>query len=82
MDPTFICKCLADTADGLRDGLSHFSGPSRAAVIYAVRPDDPVCIYDPQHLLKGHEPRFKELYLDSDDWRQQPLQSTILTCAP
>jgi len=72
MDPTFICKCLADTADGLRDGLSHFSGPSRAAVIYAVRPDDPVCIYDPQHLLKGHEPRFKELYLDSDDWRQQP----------
>jgi len=72
MDEFFVCNCLADTADGLRDGLSHFSGPSRAAVIYAIQPDDPVCIYDPQNLLRGHEPRFKELYLESDAWRKQP----------
>ena len=71
MDVTFLCNCLADTADGLRDGLSHFSGPSRVAVIYAIDADDPVCIYDPQNLLRGHEPRLKELYLDSDDWRKQ-----------
>jgi len=65
---TFICNCLADLADGLRDGLSHFSGPSRTAVIYALSPDHPVYIYDPQNLLRGHEPRFKELYLDNLDW--------------
>jgi len=73
LDETFICKCLADTADGLRDGLSHFSGPSRAAVIYAITPDAPVCIYDPQNLLEGHEPRFKELFIDTDDWRKRSL---------
>ena len=65
----FTCRCMAETSDGLCDGLSHFSGPSRSAVIYALTPHDPVCIYDPQHLLNGHEPKFKELYLDSNDWR-------------
>jgi hypothetical protein len=68
-DSIFICNCLAETADGLRDGLSHFSGPSRASVIYAVHSKDPVYIYDPQNLLRGHEPRFKELYIDSPAWR-------------
>lgn len=61
---------LFHTLDGLRDGLSHFSGSSRAALIYAVKPDDPIHVYDPQHLLHGHEPIFKELYLDSDSWRK------------
>jgi len=68
-ETTFICNCLSDLADGLRDGLSHFSGPSRAAVIYALSPDQPVHIYDPQNLLRDHEPRFKELYLDNLDWQ-------------
>jgi len=65
----FTCQCLSDTLDGLCDGLSHFSHPSRAAVIYAVEPNDPIRVYDPQHLLRGHELRFKELYLDSEEWR-------------
>ena len=76
-DPIFICNCLAETTDGLRDGLSHFSGPSRAAVIYAIRPEDPVYIYDPQNLLKDHEPKFQELYLDSDQWRAPPAQPLL-----
>ena len=62
---------LFHTLDGLRDGLSHFSGASRAAVIYAVRPDDPVYVYDPQHLLHDHEPKLKKLYLDSNEWREK-----------
>jgi DNA integrity scanning protein DisA with diadenylate cyclase activity len=74
LDETFICTCLADTADGLRDGLSHFCGPSRTAVIYAIELDSPVCIYDPQNLLKGHEPRLKELFIDTEDWRNRPLR--------
>ena len=65
----FTCRCIAETSDGLCDGLSHFSGPSRSAVIYALMPHDPVYIYDPQHLHNGHEPKFKDLYLESNDWR-------------
>jgi hypothetical protein len=65
----FTCQCLSDTLDGLCDGLSHFSHPSRAAVVYAIKSDDPIRVYDPQNLLQGHELRFEELYLDSESWR-------------
>lgn len=58
--------------ESLQDGLSHFSGPSRVAIIYAVRQQDPLYIYDPQQLLRGHEPKLKELFLDSEDWRRRP----------
>jgi hypothetical protein len=72
-DEAFTCQCIMDTIDGLCDGLTHFSGPSRVAVIYAISPGDPMFICDPQHLLQGHEPKFKELYLDSDTWRKQAI---------
>jgi hypothetical protein len=62
--------CIFNTLDGLRDGLSHFSQPSRVALIYAVGPDDPIRVYDPQNLLHGHEPILKEIYFDSDDWKK------------
>jgi hypothetical protein len=61
--------CIFHALDGLRDGLCHYSGPSRAALLFAVEPADPIQIYDPQNLLRGHEPKFKELYLDSNGWR-------------
>lgn len=63
--------CLFHILDGLRQGLSSFSGPSRAAVIYVEKVDDPVRIYDPQDLLRGHEPMLKEIYLDSQTWRSK-----------
>ena len=66
----FTCRCIAQTIDGLCDGLSHFSGPSRSAVIYSLLPHDHVCIYDPKHLLQGHELKLKDLYIDSNDWRK------------
>ena len=72
----FICKCIEDTTDGLQDGLSHFSGSSRAAIIYALTPDEPMRVYDPQNLLRGHEPIFEELYLVSSDWRKHIRLST------
>lgn len=71
----FTCNCIGDTLDGLRDGLSHFSGPSRAAVVFAMSADAPMFIVDPQHLLAGHEPRLKELYVDNQAWRQPPALS-------
>lgn len=68
----FTCHCIGDTLDGLRDGLSHFSGPSRAAVVFATNPESRMFIFDPQNLLAGHEPRLKELYVDSQNWRKHP----------
>ncbi|MCL1980094.1 MAG: DNA integrity scanning protein DisA nucleotide-binding domain protein [Proteobacteria bacterium] len=66
---SFVCRCISDILNGLRGGLSHFSGPSRVAVIFALRPDSPMLVCDPLHLLKGHEPIFKNLYLDTQKWR-------------
>ncbi len=55
---------------GLVEGLSNFSQQSRVALIYARRYSDPLRIYDPQQLLKGHEIRLKELYFDNNGWRE------------
>lgn len=65
----FTCRCLMEILEGLQAGLSHFSGPSRTAAIFAPKPESPVYICDPQHLLEGHEIKLKELYLDSGKWR-------------
>ncbi len=63
-------RCIFHVFDGLREGLSHFSQPSRVALIYAIGRHDSLRIYDPQYLLQGHEPKLKDLYLDSDRWRR------------
>jgi hypothetical protein len=70
--------CTFHIYEGLCEGLSHFSGPSRAAVIYAIGPRDPILIYDPQNLLEGHEPKLKELYLDSTSWRNRFVNPELL----
>ena len=69
VQPSFIRRCVSDILTGLSDGLTHFSGTSRAAVIFALQPDSPMLLCDPQHLLKGHEPIFNTLYLDNQQWR-------------
>jgi len=61
--------CIFHILDGLRDGLSHFSHPSRAALIYAETPGSPPRICDPQDLLSGHEPKLRDYYLYSNQWR-------------
>ncbi|MFC1863174.1 hypothetical protein ACFL1Z_04390 [Thermodesulfobacteriota bacterium] len=70
IDESFLCQCISDTINGLREGLCLFSGVSRVAFIYALAPDDPIRVFDPQDLLEGHEPKFKELYVDLDEWRR------------
>ena len=77
-DSNFIRKCINDTGEGLRDGLSHYSGASRVAVIYRVQPEDPPSIFDPQHLLRGHEPILKELYLDRAEWQAKTALSEYM----
>lgn len=66
---SFIRRCVSDILNGLSDGLTHFSGTSRAAVIFALEPDSPMLLCDPQNLLKGHEPIFNSLYLENQKWR-------------
>jgi hypothetical protein len=76
----FIRQCIYDIHDGLRNGLTLFSRPTRAALIIAPEPDQPLFIYDPRNLLHGHEPKFEELYLDSTEWRRHARSSLIPSC--
>lgn len=61
--------CLHTVLEGLRLGLCDFSGPSRAALIYACQPGAPLRVVDPQNLLRGHEPRIREYFQDSTEWQ-------------
>ena len=70
MDPSSQFQSIFHIHSGLCDGLTHFSGPSRAALIYAERPDDPLRLYDPQGLLDSWEPLIEKIYLKSGAWRE------------
>lgn len=61
---------LHNVLEGLRLGLCEYSGPSRVALIYVQNPGDPLRVVDPQNLLHGHEPRLREYFLDTDEWRE------------
>lgn len=76
MDKRAISRlCAFHIFEGLQEGLSHFSGPSRIAVIFANQPWNSMRIYDPQNLLRGHEPKLKKLYVDSEEWRKGHMLS-------
>ena len=60
---SFVRRCVSDIINGLSEGFTHFSGASRAAAIFALTADSPLMICDPQNLLRGHEPIFKQLFL-------------------
>ena len=72
MKELFLTKCVDHIHDGLCNGLSRFSGPSRAALLYAQNRNSPLRIYDPCDLLRGHEPRLRELFLKHKKWMQKP----------
>ncbi|MBI5519240.1 MAG: DNA integrity scanning protein DisA nucleotide-binding domain protein [Desulfovibrio sp.] len=61
--------CLHTVYEGLRMGLCEFSGPSRAALIYACKEGEPLRVADPQNLLRGHEPRLREYFVDTAEWK-------------
>ena len=66
---SFVRRCVSDIINGLSEGLTHFSGASRAATIFALTADSPLMICDPHHVLRGHEPIFKQLFLQNEAWR-------------
>jgi len=70
MDITSQLQSIFHIHDGLCDGLNHYSGPSRAALVYAEKPGDPPRLYDPQSLLSGWEPLIEKIYLKVGAWRE------------
>ena len=74
-------QCIFHDAEGLRSGLSSFSHPSRVALIYAFSREDPLRVYDPQDLLRDHEPKIKEIFVDFQDWWDDALHSPGEHCS-
>lgn len=70
MSRIYRSLCLSHAMDALRQGLSHFSGPSRTALLLSLRRGDHLRVYDPQNLLRDHEPRLYETMLEHDEWLQ------------
>ena len=75
---SFLRRCVSDILNGLAGGFTRFSGPSRAAALVAPTPESPLYVCDPQRLLRGHEPIFRQLFLDNEDWRHHNLN--VLIC--
>lgn len=62
--------CITNILNGIAEGLSKYSHTSKVAFIFAAREDDPVSVFDPQNILKGHESKLKEIFYDNhDEWR-------------
>lgn len=63
--------CITNILKGVEEGLSKYSNTSRVALIFAVMPDDPVLIFDPQNILREHESKLKEVFYENpDEWRK------------
>lgn len=74
INSSFENICIFHILDGLRDGLSHFSDTSRAALVYTSQQGGQPRIYDPQDLLRGHEPRLQEFFFGTDTWHGHPVE--------
>ncbi|MBI4805402.1 MAG: DNA integrity scanning protein DisA nucleotide-binding domain protein [Desulfovibrio sp.] len=64
--------------EGLRQGLSRFSGPSRAALIMAETPESELLVHDPRRLLRGHEPKLNKMYLETSEWRENAPDTAVM----
>ncbi len=64
----FVDRCISDILHGLQEGLSEFSGPSRAAVIYCLNPQSGLFICDPQSLLRNYDPILRKIFLEEKAW--------------
>jgi len=72
MNQSFYHKlCITNILNGVKEGLSKFSHPSKVALIFAAGEDDSVSVFDPQNILRWHESKLKEFFFDNqDEWRQ------------
>ena len=76
-DTSYKKLCIANILNGLTEGLSKYSRPTRVALIFAAQPEDPVSILDPQGLLRGHESKLEDVFFaDVTQWRLK-IKETI-----
>ena len=63
MNQSFYHKlCITNILKGIEEGLSKYSNSSKVAFIFAARENDPVSVFDPQNILRGHESKIKEVF--------------------
>jgi hypothetical protein len=73
--------CITNILNGVAEGLSKYSHPSKVALVFAAKEDDPVCVFDPQNILRGHESKLKEIFYDNQDQWRKGIKEKIL-CQP
>ncbi len=73
MNPAFYHKlCITNILKGVEEGLSKYSNISRVAIIFIPNENDPIRIFDPQNILRGHELKLKEIFHDNQGtWRHR-----------
>ena len=73
MDQSLYRKlCVANIMNGVTEGLSKFSHPSRVALVFVPDPDDPVMVLDPQDLLRGHGVKVHTMFgSEEEEWRNR-----------
>jgi hypothetical protein len=78
-DASYKKLCIANILNGITEGLSKYSRPTRVALVFAALPDDPVSIFDPQGLLRGHESKLEDIFFtNGDQWRSR-IKENILS---
>ncbi len=73
MNQSFYYKlCITNILNGVTEGLSKYSHPSKVALIFVPKENDPVSVFDPQNILRGHESKLKEIFYDNpSQWREE-----------
>ena len=69
--------CIANILKGVEEGLSKYSNYSRVALIFSAFEDDPVRVFDPQNILRGHESKLKSVFYDDHDGWKNTVKEKI-----
>ena len=78
MDQTVYKKlCVTNILNGLIEGLSKYSKPTRVAVIFAESFDTPFQIFDYHDLLRGHESKIKKIFQTNDKEFRNELKGNM-----
>ena len=82
MSHTFEAMCVNHIMEGLAEGLSHFSLPTRVALVYAKNPEDELRVVDPTGLLDSREPKLRELFVYSNRFRNDSAGDCMTRTIP
>jgi len=70
--------CITNILNGVAEGLSKYSRPSKVALIYAAEKKDSISVFDPQNILRGHETKLKEMFYDHpEDWKKRIKEKIV-----